>query len=92
MKNWRRYPEYQDSGVEWLGEIPQHWEFVRFSHLINFQEEPGIMADDFKYEGVPLLRITNLQPGYVDLEGCNYLEIDKVEKSGSILNFSQTIF
>lgn len=21
-----RYPEYRDSGVEWLGEIPSHWE------------------------------------------------------------------
>jgi type I restriction enzyme S subunit len=23
---WRPYPEYKDSGVEWLGEIPAHWE------------------------------------------------------------------
>ena len=21
-----RYPEYKDSGVEWLGEVPGHWE------------------------------------------------------------------
>ena len=20
-----RYPEYKDSGVEWLGEVPEHW-------------------------------------------------------------------
>ena len=24
-----RYPEYRDSGVEWLGEIPAHWEVRR---------------------------------------------------------------
>ena len=24
-----RYPEYRDSGVEWLGEIPAHWEVKR---------------------------------------------------------------
>ena len=23
-----RYPEYKDSGVEWLGEVPGHWEVV----------------------------------------------------------------
>src|SRR5258706_7589754 len=23
---WKRYPAYKDSGVEWLGEIPEHWE------------------------------------------------------------------
>ena len=31
-----RYPEYKDSGVEWLGEVPGHWEAVtaqsRFRH------------------------------------------------------------
>jgi type I restriction enzyme S subunit len=23
-----RYPEYKDSGVEWLGEVPAHWELL----------------------------------------------------------------
>ncbi len=26
--HWKAYPEYKDSGVEWLGEIPVHWESV----------------------------------------------------------------
>ena len=21
-----RYPSYKDSGVEWLGKVPEHWE------------------------------------------------------------------
>ncbi|WP_083476237.1 restriction endonuclease subunit S [Lacinutrix mariniflava] len=25
-KNMKRYESYKDSGVEWLGEIPEHWE------------------------------------------------------------------
>jgi hypothetical protein len=24
-RRFRRYPEYRDAGVEWLGEIPAHW-------------------------------------------------------------------
>jgi len=24
-KRFKPYPEYKDSGVEWLGEIPAHW-------------------------------------------------------------------
>ncbi|GEO11798.1 restriction endonuclease subunit S [Segetibacter aerophilus] len=24
-----RYPAYKDSGVEWLGEVPEHWELTR---------------------------------------------------------------
>lgn len=26
---WKAYPAYRDSGVEWLGEIPVHWEMKR---------------------------------------------------------------
>lgn len=25
IAKWRAYPVYKDSGVEWLGEIPEHW-------------------------------------------------------------------
>lgn len=28
-----RYPEYKDSGVEWLGEVPAHWEVSPLKHL-----------------------------------------------------------
>ncbi len=24
--NWQKYPVYKSSGVEWLGDIPEHWE------------------------------------------------------------------
>jgi type I restriction enzyme S subunit len=24
-----RYPKYKDSGVEWLGEVPEHWDAYR---------------------------------------------------------------
>lgn len=30
------YPEYKDSGVEWIGEIPAHWKTKRFRYV--FQE------------------------------------------------------
>ena len=31
------YPEYRQSGVEWLGEVPGHWEVKRgrFAMLVN---------------------------------------------------------
>jgi type I restriction enzyme S subunit len=27
-----RYPEYKDSGVEWLGDVPRHWDVWKVSH------------------------------------------------------------
>jgi type I restriction enzyme S subunit len=80
MGRYQGYKKYKESGVEWLGEIPDHWEVGRFSHFIDFQEGPGIMAVDFLDYGVPLLRIHNLKSGFVDLEGCNYLDPQKVKK------------
>ena len=30
-----RYPAYKDSGVEWLGEVPEHWNAHRLRRLIR---------------------------------------------------------
>lgn len=29
------YPAYKDSGAEWLGEIPEHWDSIRMKHLFR---------------------------------------------------------
>ena len=31
----KRYPAYRDSGVEWLGEVPEGWQVVRLKHGCN---------------------------------------------------------
>jgi type I restriction enzyme S subunit len=32
---WKPYPAYKDSGVEWLGEIPEHWEVKRLKFVAS---------------------------------------------------------
>ena len=32
-----RYSEYKDSGVEWIGEVPSHWETCRFKDFITLE-------------------------------------------------------
>lgn len=73
------YPKYKASSVELLGDVPEHWEVKKFPRDIGFQEGPGIMAVDFQDEGIPLLRIRNIQGKFVELENCNYLDPIKVE-------------
>ncbi len=34
-----RYPEYKDSGVEWLGEVPEHWEVKRVGYYFDERRE-----------------------------------------------------
>ena len=29
------YPEMKDSGVEWLGKVPEHWEVRKLRHTIR---------------------------------------------------------
>ena len=62
------------SGVEQLGDMPDHWEVFPFKRRVGFQEGPGIMAADFRESGVPLLRISCLRGPVATLDGCNYLD------------------
>lgn len=32
-RGYKRYSDYKDSGVEWLGELPEHWEHKRLKFL-----------------------------------------------------------
>ncbi|AZG15326.1 restriction endonuclease subunit S [Cupriavidus pauculus] len=68
----------KDSGVAWLGEVPAHWDVKPLRYCISFQEGPGILAVDFHDEGVPLLRVSGVQQYWASLEGCNYLDPERV--------------
>jgi type I restriction enzyme S subunit len=37
-----RYENYKDSGVEWLGEVPEHWKVTPFYSVASEREEPNI--------------------------------------------------
>ena len=49
-----KYPEYKDSGVEWLGEVPNHWVKSSIKHVaaINMGQSPN--SDDCNTDGVGL--------------------------------------
>jgi len=40
-----RYPAYKDSGVEWLGEVPAHWEIQPFKHQLD-RNDGGVWGSD----------------------------------------------
>lgn len=65
-----RYPEYKDSGVEWLGEVPAHWTVAPlkrgFDVRLGKMLQPGQSSDEDVL--APYLRAANIQWGGVDLE------------------------
>jgi type I restriction enzyme S subunit len=77
------FPNLKPSGIEWLGEIPEHWEAKPLKRTVDFVEGPGILATDFADEGVPLIRIAGIGGMKVSLEGCNFLSPDLVTKKWS---------
>jgi type I restriction enzyme S subunit len=36
----KRYPKYKDSGIDWLGEIPEHWEKLKGKYLFKRMNRP----------------------------------------------------
>jgi type I restriction enzyme S subunit len=33
--SFKPYPKYKESGVEWLGRVPEHWEVTRLKHCVR---------------------------------------------------------
>ncbi|MER5493353.1 restriction endonuclease subunit S [Streptomyces sp. NPDC002490] len=64
-------------------EIGHHQNLTPFRYLTRFREGPGIMAVDFHDEGIPLIRISGLHRGEVTLNGCNFLDPEKVSRQWS---------
>lgn len=54
------------------------WTIASLPDVAVFQEGPGIMAVDFCSEGVPLVRLAGVAGAAVTLDGCNYLDPEKV--------------
>jgi type I restriction enzyme S subunit len=77
----------KDSGIEWLDEVPEHWEILRLKH-VSPQVTVGIVVEPSKYyceEGVPALRSLNIQPGAVNRENLVYIS----EQSNELLRKSK---
>ncbi|WP_063147120.1 restriction endonuclease subunit S [Enterobacter hormaechei] len=39
MSQYRAYPAYKDSGIEWIGQVPEHWKVARVKRLASLRNE-----------------------------------------------------
>ena len=66
MSEYARYPEYKDSGVPWLGEIPSHWQSKRLKFLgeivLGLTYSPEDITTDTENSTL-ILRSSNVQNG-----------------------------
>lgn len=68
-KTLQTYSDYKDSGVDWLGEIPAHWEVKRVKHIcsINQFSLPENSKIDFNFKYVDIGSVT-LEEGITKTE------------------------
>jgi len=83
----------KDSGIPWLGEIPEHWEVVKFNHYVFLKHGYQFRDYDFTEDGIKVIKITQLLPnGKLDTENVSYIDEKRLDefrelliKSGDIL-------
>ena len=64
----------KDSGVEWLGEVPKHWEVVKSKRLFWCKGGFAFSSDDFFEEGnYPVIRISNIQDKSISTDKIVYV-------------------
>lgn len=72
----------KDSGVEWIGEIPEHWDVKRLRHIgnaiIGLTYSPNDVTDET--EGTLVLRASNIHNGRITLEDNVYVNTRIPEK------------
>ena len=56
----------KDSGVEWLGQVPEHWTVSKLKHFVNVVDCKHITAEFFD-EGIPLASIGEVKGWKVNL-------------------------
>lgn len=71
---------FRETDIPGLSFICSSWSIRKLKHVCHYQEGPGIMASDFMETGVPLIRIAGVKGAQVSLDGCNFLNAQKVKR------------
>jgi type I restriction enzyme, S subunit len=81
MKQVKTYEQYKDSGIEWIGEIPEHWKLKRIKDVLkeNITDGPH-ETPVFTDEGIPFLSVDSIQSGELTFENCRYISKEDHEE------------
>ena len=80
--------EMKDSGVEWIGEIPTHWDKNRLDFLFRLYGRLGwksLKADEYVDDGYVFLSTPNLKGKCIDYENVNFITKQRYDESPEIM-------
>ena len=85
--------DMKDSGVDWLGEIPAHWDIVDLSRLANYVNGAAFKPSEWSEEGLPIIRIQNLtgvSDHYNYFQGIRPLQY-RIQQGDMLISWSASI-
>jgi type I restriction enzyme S subunit len=83
-----RYPKYKPSGVEWLGEVPEHWEISRlgFESWVRARLGwKGLKAEEYVDDGFAFLSTPNIKGLNIDFANVNFITQERFDESPEII-------
>ncbi len=82
MSKYPEYSVYKDSGVESIGDIPEHWENMKLKFLgealIGLTYSPSEIVNESS--GILVFRSSNVQNSKIDYDDCVYVDKEVQEK------------
>lgn len=81
------YPNYKDSGVEWLGEIPEEWIVSRIGFEAWVRARlgwKGLKAEEYVDDGYIFLSTPNIKDREIDFDNVNYINSERYDESPEI--------
>jgi type I restriction enzyme S subunit len=75
----KRYDNYKDSGIEWIGEIPEHWDIQRLKYAFDLGTGLSITKENLIEKGVPCVNYGEIHSKYgfeVDINKHNLKCVD----------------
>lgn len=61
MSHYKPYPAYKDSGVEWIGKVPEHWQVKPVYSVATVRNGYPFASELFKSEGVESNRLIRIR-------------------------------
>jgi type I restriction enzyme S subunit len=85
-RRFRPYPEYQNSGAEWIGEIPSHWSTKRLKNVVHFQGGGTPSKENLEYwsGNIPWVSPKDMKTRLI-LDTVDKITVEAVEQSATNL-------
>lgn len=80
-----RYESYKESGVEWLGDVPEHWQHASLRHACRRITDGSHFSPKSVENGKSYVTVRNLDCGKIDLLGAAKVspeDFEQLEKAG----------